>query len=89
MHSKDVKVYYFQLSGSAHANVWVNQIRSLANNDLLQILSYHIHCLFVKSYSDQVKNAMMLYYGFQNQIIFAISINSKEIIDQLCLVYVN
>jgi hypothetical protein len=73
---------------SAHADRLVkNQIRSFANNDLPQILSYHIHCLFVNSNSDQVKNAMMLYYEFQNQFNLTSSPLCKNLFDEkrLCM----
>ena len=79
--------YLIQLI-SAHPDRMIkNQIRSLTNNDLPQILSYHIHCLFVNSDSDQVKNAMILYYEFENQFNLTLSPLCKNLFDEkrLCM----
>ena len=65
----------------------VQKRSSLIKDDLPEILSYHIHCLFVNNDSNKVKKAMMLYYEFQNQFNLTSSPDCQNLFDEkrLCM----
>ena len=56
-------------------------------DDLPEILSYHIHCLFGNSDSNRIKAAMLLYYNFSNHFNLTSSPLCKNLFDEkrLCM----